>query len=381
MPSVANRHKPYGSFLDAVEGYQSFDFAQSLASVSPRRVEAILDKDKVSAEDYLALLSNSAAPYLEPMARKASALTRKHFGNVIFIFTPLYVSNHCDNVCPYCSFGRQHRITRSHLPTADIRKEAQAIASSGMRHILVLTGESRSMATPEYVREAVSILHEHFSSVSVEVYPMTQEEYGALASAGADGLTLYQEVYNEERYHQLHRGGPKDNYGFRLDAPTRAALAGLRSVTVGALMGLFEPRSEAFFTGLHASWLQKTFPSVEVSLSFPRLRPMVREFEPYREIGDRFYLQMLLAARIFLPRCGITVSTRESREFRDAIAPLCVTKMSAGVSTAVGGHTCGAGTTAQFEIADTRTLEEMKKDLGDIGLQAVMQDWNSHYLE
>ncbi len=368
------------SFYETITRYSSFDFAGFLASVTPEQVETIIDKDKLSEQDYLALLSDAAAGFLEPMAQKASSLTRTNFGSVMFIFTPLYVSNHCDNGCPYCSFARQHRIARSHLSNAQIREEACAIARTGMRHILVLTGESRSMASPEYVREAVSVVHEHFSSVSVEVYPMTMEEYAALTAFGADGVTIYQETYNEAKYHELHRGGPKDNYAFRLDAPDRAARAGMRSATVGALLGLYEPKSEAFFTGLHAHHVQRAFPSLEVSVAFPRLRPMVREFEAYCEVGDRLYVQMLLAARLFLPRCGITVSTRESREFRNAIAPLGVTKMSAGVSTAVGGRAAGSASTSQFEIADNRTLDEMKSDLAGLGFQAVMQDWNSHYL-
>jgi 2-iminoacetate synthase len=368
------------SFYDTIKQYANFNFNAYCASVTPQQIEAILDKDKLVPLDYLALLSDSATAFLEPMAQKAHALTKKHFGNVIFIFTPLYISNHCDNGCPYCSFARQHRIARSHLSFEKIRQEAEAIAETGMRHILVLTGESRSMASPEYVREAVSIIRDSFSSVSIEVYPMSQEEYSALVAFGTDGLTMYQEVYNEARYHELHRGGPKDNYLFRLDAPGRAALAGVRSVTVGALMGLFEPSSEAFFAGLHAQYMQKTHPSVEPSVAFPRLRPMVREFEPYCSVSDRLYVQTLLAARLFLPRCGITVSTRESKQFRNAIAPLGVTKMSAGVSTAVGGHAHGSVSTAQFDIADTRSLTEMKADLAALGFQPVLHDWNSDFL-
>jgi 2-iminoacetate synthase len=368
------------SFYNTIKQYENFNFNSYCASVTPQQIETILDKDKLNPLDYLALLSDAAAPYLEPMARKAQALTKKNFGNVMFLFTPLYISNHCDNGCPYCSFARQHRIARSHLSFEKIRQEADAIAETGMRHILILTGESRAVASPEYIREAVSIVNDSFSSVSVEVYPMSQEEYTAFAAFGMDGLTIYQEVYNEAKYHELHRGGPKDNYLFRLDAPDRAALAGARSVTVGALMGLFEPRSEAFFAGLHAQYMQKNHASVETSVAFPRLRPMVREFEPYCKVSDRFYVQMLLAARLFLPRCGITVSTREPKRFRNAIAPLGVTKMSAGVSTAVGGHGNTSMSTAQFDIADTRSLAEMKADLAKLGLQPVLQDWNSDFL-
>jgi 2-iminoacetate synthase len=369
------------SFLDTLKQYDEFDFKSFVASVTPQQVERILDKDKLTPLDYLALLSPAAEVYLEPMARKAQSLTRSNFGNVMFLFTPLYISNHCDNGCPYCSFARQHRIGRSHLSFEKIRQEAMAIAATGMRHILVLTGESRSMASAEYIREAVSVIHESFSCVSVEVYPMTKDEYSALVAFGVDGITIYQETYNRARYHELHRGGPKDNYEFRLEAPDRAAQAGCRTATVGALLGLYEPYSESFFTALHAHYLQKTFPWLEVSVAYPRLRPMVREFDAYSLVSDKLYVQMLTAARMFLPRCGITVSTRESTAFRNAIAPLGVTKMSAGVSTAVGGHGTTAGSTAQFEIADARTLDEMKHDLAGLGFQAVMQDWNSHYVE
>ena len=368
------------SFYDIIKQYTDFDFSGYCASATPQQIKTILDKDKLAPLDYLALLSDSAAAFLEPMAQKAHALTKKNFGNVMFIFTPLYISNHCDNGCPYCSFARQHRITRDHLSFEKIRQEAEAIAATGMRHILVLTGESRSIASPEYIREAISIIRDSFSSVSIEIYPMSQEEYSVLIEYGADGLTMYQEVYNEAKYHELHRGGPKDNYLFRLDAPDRAASADMRSVTVGALMGLFEQRSEAFFAGLHAQYMQKTHPSVETSVAFPRLRPMVRDFEPYCKVSDRLYVQMLVAARLFLPRCGITVSTRESKQFRNAIAPLGVTKMSAGVSTAVGGHAKNIPSTAQFDIADARSLDEMKTDLAALGFQPVLQDWNSDFL-
>ncbi len=369
------------SFFDTIKQYESFDFAAYFSSVTPLQVESALHRDKLSTRDYLALLSPSADALLEQMAQKANAVTRKQFGNVMFIFTPLYISNHCDNGCPYCSFARQHQIGRSHLSFDKIREEARTIAATGMRHILVLTGESRSMASVEYIREAVSIIREYFSSVSLEVYPMTRDEYGALVDFGTDGITIYQETYNRPRYHELHRGGPKDNFEFRLDAPDRAAGAGCRTATVGALLGLYEPRSEAFFAGIHAQYLQKTFPALEVSVAFPRLRPMVREFDPYSKVSDKLYVQMLVAARLFLPRCGITVSTRESTEFRNAIAPLGVTKMSAGVSTAVGGHGMESGSTSQFEIADNRTLAEMRRDLAGLGFQAVMHDWNSHYLQ
>ena len=367
------------SFYDVIQKYKNFDFQKYLNSVTPQKIENILNKDKISQLDFLALLSPASNLYLEQMAQKAHIITKKNFGNVIFIFTPLYISDYCDNSCPYCSFARQHRITRNHLSLDKIKEEAEAIAQTGMRHILVLTGESRTVATVDYLTKAVSLLSGIFSFVAIEVYPMLEEEYSEMVKCGAEGLTIYQEVYNEKRYHELHRGGPKENYLFRLDAPQRGAKAQMRSVTVGCLLGLYEATSEVFFAALHAEYLQKSFPSLEISLAFPRLRPMVRNFPAYCEVSDREYVKFIVATRIFLPRCGITVSTREKKELRNSLARLGVTRMSAGVSTAVGGHKISFSSTPQFEIADTRTLEQMKNDLIAMGLQPVLHDWNTKY--
>jgi 2-iminoacetate synthase len=366
-------------FLSILNKYRNFDVARFCASVTPERIAAILSRDRLEETEYLALLSDAAGPMLEQMAQKARALTRRHFGNAVFIFTPLYLSNYCDNRCPYCSFGRQQSIRRRHLSASEIRGEAQRIGASGIRHILVLTGEARAMATPAYCEEAIQGLREQFSSIAVEIYPMSGEEYGGLVRSGADGLTIYQETYDEARYHRLHAGGPKDNFAYRLDAPERACRAGMRATAVGALLGLHDPLRDAFFAGLHAAWLQREFPSVEISLSFPRLRPLVAEFVQEHEVGDRKLAQMIVAARLFLPSAGITLSTRESAAFRNGALRLGVTRISAGVSTAVGGH--GAQpSTPQFEIADTRTVDEVKNDLQRLGFQAVMHDWNAGYV-
>jgi 2-iminoacetate synthase len=371
------------SFFDTLSQYSTFDFAAFLPAVTPDKVGAILDKDRLTPEDFLALLSPAASAWLEPMAVRAAAVTRKQFGNVIFLFTPLYISNFCDNVCSYCSFARQHGIIRSQLSFEEIDAEASSIADTGMRNILVLTGESRKHASPGYIREAVRIIRGHFATIGIEIYPMSQEEYALLIEAGVDGLTMFQEVYNENAYRGFHCGGPKADFRFRLESPERAGACDIRSLTVGALLGLDIPQKEAFFSGLHASYLQKKFPSAEVSLSLPRLRPMVSGFVPPHPLDDRLFVQILLATRLFLPRCGITISTRESRELRNAIAALGVTKMSAGVSTAVGGHghaSVGAPVSeSQFEIADARSLDEMKSDLAALGFQPVMQDWNSQF--
>lgn len=368
------------SFYSVINEYKNFNFVEYGASITPEKIAAILERDTLTEKDYGALLSAAAAPFLEQMAQKADACTRRHFGNVIFIFTPLYISNHCDNACPYCSFGRQQKIKRRHLSLDEIRAEAQRISASGIRHILVLTGEARAKATPAYCSAALQLLRGCFSSISIEIYPLTDSEYHDLIKSGADGLTIYQETYDEARYAALHAGGPKKDYGFRLDAPERACRQGIRSVTVGALLGLSDPVSDAFFAGLHAAYLQKTFPEVEVSVSFPRLRPLVADFKQEYPMSDRLLAQTIAALRLFLPAAGITLSTRESARFRNAALPLGVTRLSAGVSTAVGGRT-SPGATPQFEIADTRTVSEVKGDLLRLGFQPVMHDWNTEYIQ
>jgi 2-iminoacetate synthase len=363
------------SFYQIIERYRSFDFAAYHASVTERKIAAILERDRLTELEYLALLSDAAQPSIEFMAQKAGVLTRRHFGNAIFIFTPFYLSNYCDSVCPYCSFGRQQPIERQHLSIDEVRAEAKRIGEKGIRHILALTGESRHKATPAYCAAAVEAMRDVFSSIGVEIYPMTEEEYRGLIERGVDGLTIFQETYDEERYHALHQGGPKDNYRFRLDAPERAARQGIRTVSVGALLGLNDPRIDSFFTGLHAAWLQSAFPSVEVSIAVPRLRPLVAEFVPAYGVSDRRLAQTIVASRLFLPSAGITLTTRENAVFRNAAARFGVTRMSAGVSTAVPGH-AGGDATPQFEIADRRSVAEVKEDLRRIGLQPVMHDWN-----
>lgn len=367
------------SFYNTIEAYKTFDFDGFFRGVTRQKIESILAKDKLSDLDFLALLSNAAQIFLEPMAQKAYGITRMHFGKAIVLFTPLYISNLCENVCAYCSFARQHTIARKHLTFDEIREESRRIAESGIRHILVLTGESRGAAHMGYLTESVRIIRQEFSSVGIEIYPLTEEEYRGLIDQGVDGLTIYQEIYDESAYRRLHCGGPKEDYHFRLEAPDRAARQGVRGITVGALMGLGDARREAFFTGLHARYLRKTFPGVEISVSFPRIRPLAGDFVPPFPVSDAQFVQTLMAARIFLRNAGITLSTRESSHFRDSVLPLGVTKMSAGVSTAVGAHSSGPST-AQFEIADKRTVGDVKTDLLTMGFQPVMQDWNSHHV-
>ncbi len=360
---------------DIIRRSRQFAFEKFYSSMTSAGVRRTLDKDRFSLEDLAALLSDEAQGHLEPMANRAAMLTRQHFGNVIFIFTPLYISNFCDNRCAYCSFAAQHEIGRKQLSFDEIRAETQRIAETGIRHILVLTGEARVSTSFEYVRESIAIIAERFSSIGIEMYPMSRAQYASLVDSGVDSLTLYQEVYDEDAYRAVHAGGPKQDYGFRLEAPDRACSGGVRAVTVGALLGLGDMRREMYSLAHHVRYLQDTYPDVEVSVSVPRIRPLVRDFAVPYPVSERQLVQIVAAFRLVFPHVGITLSTRESKKIRDGMLPLGITKMSAGVSTAVGGHSKNPSTT-QFEIADTRSVDEMRADLLANGFQAVMHDWH-----
>jgi 2-iminoacetate synthase len=363
------------SFLSVLESYPPPLVEDLLRQARTRSAGAVLGKESPGEMDFLTLLADCDDSTLESMAQCARRITRQRFGNAVVLFTPLYVSNVCDNLCPYCSFGRQFTIERRHLTFEQIREEARAIGETGMRHILMLTGESRAVASPDYLAGAADILAAQFSSVGIEVYPLTEQEYGRMIDLGVDALTIYQEVYGRDTYRRLHAGGPKDRYEFRLEAPERACSRGMHAVTVGPLLGLGDWRIEGFYTYLHVKYLLRAYPGCEIAVALPRVRPLVSDFTVPFPVSDRQFVRLVTALRIAFPSAGITVSTRESKEFRNAIVPLGVTKMSAGVSTAVGGR-AGTPSTSQFEIADTRTLDEMRADLLALGFQPVMHDWN-----
>jgi len=365
------------SFYEKYLEYRVFNFSKFLESIKDEDVLRIINKKILNEIDYLALLSDTAGKYLEEMARKSQQLTIQHFGKVIFMFTPLYLSNFCTNQCVYCGFNYNNKIARKKLSMKEVEKEARAISSTGHRHILILTGESREHSPVSYIKQCVEILKKYFTSISIEVYPLELHEYKELVDAGVDGFTMFQEVYNEDTYKVLHPKGPKHNYRYRLDAPERACMASMRSVGIGALLGLENVTSEAFFTGLHAHYLQDKYPDTEISVSLPRIRPCVGHFKPRFEVSDRKLVQIMLALRLYMPRVGITISTRERPELRDNLVGLGVTKMSAGSSTEVGGYVLEQKTKGQFDISDGRSVQEIKDMLYKKGYQPVFKDWQA----
>lgn len=369
------------AYSDCSEGYESFPIADILADADSAAVLRALAREKITHEDFIVLLSDAADEHLEAMAKKAAELTRRHFGGSVLLFTPLYISNYCTNSCAYCSYARHNSIRRAQLSTAQIAAEAAAIAATGLRHLLVLTGEAPTLCTFEYIRESLRTIAGTFSSVAIEMYPMATEEYRILADEGlADSMTIYQETYDRRAYAEVHPDGPKSDFTFRINAPERAASAGMHAVTLGPLLGLSEWRREVLATVLHIEYLLHAFPGLEIAVSFPRLCPQAGEFEPEHPVDDRAYVRLLCAIRILFPFIGITLSTRESAALRDGMLQICVTKISAGVSTAVGGHAADEAGDTQFEITDSRSVAEVEISLRTLGLCPVYVDWNTRQM-
>jgi 2-iminoacetate synthase len=364
------------SFYHVYQELKELDLEGFLDSVTNNDVKRVLHKEVLNKEDFLKLLSPAAGENLEVLAQKAHRVTVQHFGKTIQLFDPIYISDYCVNHCTYCSFSVTNQFKRQQLTMEGIEREAKKIAGTGIKHVLILTGESRRHSSMSYMKDTVAVLRKYFESISIEINPLETEEYKELKEVGVDGVTVYQEVYNEDIYQDFHVKGPKRNYRYRLDTPERGCLAGLRSVNIGALLGLDNWRKEVFFTGMHADYLQTKYIGTEIGVSLPRIRPNLGSFSPRSKVNDRSFVQSLMALRLFLPRSAITLSTRESPDLRDHLIPLGVTRMSAGASTEVGGYSLEVEGTNQFEISDKRSVKEICKALYEKDYQPVFKDWN-----
>ncbi len=388
-PSSRKNHMEYLPGMEVIESdvcanvmaqMNSYDYSKYTAA----DVKAALEHNTCTIEDFKALLSPAAEPFLEELAQRARAETSKHFGNTVYLFTPLYIANYCENYCVYCGFNCYNHIKRMKLSMEQIEKEMQVIAASGMEEILILTGESRVQSNVEYIGEACKLARKYFRMVGLEIYPVNTEEYRYLHECGADYVTVFQETYDTDKYEQLHLLGHKRVWPYRFDAQERALRGGMRGVAFSALLGLSDFRKDALASALHAYYLQRKYPHAELSLSCPRLRPIINndKINP-SDVHETQLCQVLCAYRIFLPYVGITVSSRESAEFRNGIVKLAATKVSAGVSTGIGDHeskytgkeTDDVQGDEQFEIDDNRSFDKMYQDITAEGLQPVLNDY------
>ncbi len=355
--------------LAAMEAYDYEKYTE-------REVRLALQKDSLKPEDFGALLSPAALPLLEEIAQRAQEETRKHFGNSIYMFTPLYIANYCENYCIYCGFNCHNRIHRARLNAEEIEREMEAIAKTGLQEVLILTGESKKMSDVKYIGEACKLARKYFKVIGLEVYPMNSDEYAYLHECGADYVTVFQETYHADKYETLHLAGHKRIFPYRLNAQERALMGGMRGVGFAALLGLDDFRKDAFATGMHAFLLQKKYPHAEIAFSCPRLRPIINN-EKIRpmDVHEAQLLQVIAAYRIFMPFSSITISTRECERVRNHLINIAATKISAGVSVGIGGHEGEAKGDEQFEISDGRSVEEVYQAILGLGLQPVMSDY------
>lgn len=341
-------------------------------------VRSALRADVLSPRDFQALLSPAAEPFIEELAQRAQAETRKHFGNSVMMFTPVYIANYCENYCIYCGFNCHNKINRAKLSADEIEHEFQEIAKTGLQEVLILTGESRKMSDVKYIGEACKAARKYFKVIGVEVYPMNTDEYAYLHECGADYVTVFQETYNSDKYETLHLEGHKRIFPYRFYAQERAIRGGMRGVGFAALLGLDDFRKDGFATGYHAYLLQQKYPHAEIAISCPRLRPIINndKINP-KDVHEKQLLQVICAYRLFLPFASITISTRECERFRDNIIKIAATKISGGVSVGIGGHGENEEEKGdeQFEISDGRSVHEVYDAIIKQGMQPVMSDY------
>ncbi|MFN8436900.1 MAG: 2-iminoacetate synthase ThiH [Cytophagales bacterium] len=354
---------------------------ESILAKTSLDVEFALNKTgKRNLEDFKALISPAAIPYLEQMAQLSHMLTKQRFGNTMQLFVPLYLSNECKNICTYCGFSVDNPIKRTTLNPSQIQKEIDIIKAMNYEHVLLVTGEDAKYVGVEYIRKAIVQCREYFAQVSMEVQPLEEEEYKLLVNNGLHSVLVYQETYHENMYKTHHPKGKKSNFLYRLDTPDRLGRAGVHKIGLGVLIGLEDWRTDTFFCALHLDYLEKTYWQTKYSLSFPRLRPYIdkqgKTIEPFVNMSDKELVQLICAYRIFNQELELSLSTRESEVFRNNVHKLGITSMSAGSKTNPGGYSDGNESLEQFEISDERTPQEIATMLKNSGYEPVWKDWD-----
>ena len=360
------------------EEFEKHNWDEILSGIYAKTVADVaraLNKHKRNLEDFKALISPAAAPYLEQMAQLSHRITQKRFGKTVQLYAPLYLSNECQNICNYCGFSFDNKLKRKTLSAIEILQEAEYLKRQGFEHVLLVTGEATKTVGVDYLRQAIRLLRPHFANISIEVQPLEEKEYTALISEGLYAVLVYQETYHKENYKLYHLKGKKSNFDYRLDTPDRLGNAGIHKIGLGVLIGLEDWRTDNFFTALHVSYLEKHFWQTRYSISFPRLRPATGLIEPKVAISDKELVQLICAWRIYNEEIELSISTRENELFRDNVIKLGATTMSAGSKTNPGGYTVEPESLEQFEIDDSRSVTEVKEMIEENGYKPVWKDW------
>ncbi len=367
------------SFKHIFDTYQWDTIEKEIYGFSARDVQNVLSKEKVTLADFKVLISPAAKPFIEQMAQRSNVLTKKRFGNTIQMYIPMYLSNECQNICTYCGFSLTNKIKRKTLSEKEILAEVAYIKSLGYDHILLVTGEANTTVGVPYLKNAIRLIREHFSNISIEVQPLDQDEYETLIKEGLYAVLVYQETYHKATYKIHHPKGKKSNFDYRLDTPDRLGKAGIHKIGLGALFGLEDWRVDSFYTALHLKYLQKTYWKTKYSISFPRLRPHEGDVEPKVEMTDTDLVQLICAYRLLDEDVELSMSTRESETFRNNIINLGITSISAASKTNPGGYTVDQQSLEQFEISDERSTEKIQQMIQSQGYEVVWKDWDKNF--
>ncbi len=366
-------------FKDIFDALSWEEVQGSIYNKTAKEVETALASPNRTLEDFKALISPAATPYLEQMAQLSHQLTKKRFGKTIQLFAPMYLSNECNNICTYCGFSLDNKIKRKALTASEILQEINAIKRHGFNHILLVTGESNHTVHVDYFLKALEIIKPHFANISLEVQPLSQDEYAQLRCAGIYSVLVYQETYHKEKYKEYHLKGKKSNFYYRLETPDRIGHAGMHKIGLAVLLGLEDWRTDSFFCAMHLDYLQKTYWQTKYSIAFPRIRPAEGVDISNYHINDKELVQLLCAYRLLNEEVEISISTRESALFRDHLIKLGATTMSAGSKTNPGGYSVDEDSLEQFEISDERTPEQVASVISASGYEPVWKDWDKTF--
>lgn len=366
------------SFYYEIQKYNWEQVSRKIYSKTETDVKRVLAKNQLDLNDFQALLSPAAKPYLELMVKKSMQITQKRFGKTVQMYIPLYLSNLCTNGCVYCGFNHKVKCDRKILNKDEVLAEANEIQKLGFEHILLVTGEDPKRCGANYIAEMMEILKPMFSLISIEVQPMNVNEYKQLINNGLNAVYIYQETYNENNYRNYHPTGKKSNFQYRLETPDRLGQAGVHKIGLGCLLGLEDWRVDSFYTALHLSYLEKHYWKSKYSISFPRLRPHAGNFEPRYANSQKDLVQLISAYRLLNEQVEISLSTREDAHFRDNMLKLGITSISAGSKTNPGGYTIQGASLEQFSVHDDRSPAEIAHMVRNNGYEVIWKDWDAY---
>ena len=349
---------------------------QSILAKTAQDVQHALQTSKRDLEDFKALISPAAMPFLEILAQKSRQITQKRFGKTIQMYVPLYLSNECQNICTYCGFSFDNKIKRKTLNDQEVIAEVEVLKSMGFDHVLLVTGEASQTVGVPYLKQVIQLIRPYFSHISIEVQPLDETDYTELIAEGLNTVLVYQETYHEEDYKLHHPKGKKSNFQYRLETPERLGKAEIHKMGLGVLIGLEDWRTDCFYTALHLNYLEKTFWKTKYSISFPRLRPFSGGLEPKVVMSDAELVQLICAYRIFNEEVELSISTREDEVFRNNVINLGITAMSAGSKTNPGGYKVDPQSLEQFEISDERSPAQIAQMIQNQGYEPVWKDWD-----